>query len=80
MSLGLIGMGMIISIIVIIWTLIVANMRAKIILGIIIMILVILGVVLPSTSGGIIFGIGTPVIGIACLIYLLSQGLIFKMR
>jgi hypothetical protein len=80
MSLGLITVGTIISIVAIIWTLIVANMRAKLILGIIIAVFVILGVVLASTIGVIIFSVGTPVIGIACLIYLLSQGLIFKMR
>jgi hypothetical protein len=72
--------GMVLSVAVLIRTLIVVRMRAKLILGTIFIVLVILGLVLSTMPRGIVFALGISVIGIACLIYLLSQGCLFKMR
>ena len=74
----LVRIGMVVSVAVLLSTLIVVGWRTKLVLGTIAVVLVVLGIAVPTTPGGIIIVFGIPIIGIACLIYLLWKGYIFK--
>jgi len=72
--------GLIISVGAVIWTLIVAELKMKLIYGAAAIVLVILASVLPGRAGSVVLVIGAPILGLCCLIYLIWKGYIFKMR